>query len=335
MNLKLNFAVAENNSQISLGFDRIKIIKNDTEITSSSSRIFMAKNVPCYLFEIPNGRILDSYSYQIINSSNNTLGEKISITLKTAGGYCSVESIRSEGFQQSVYKDSDIQDAIDQATKTIDEICGQRFEPYYAKIIVTTKKGFNELLLDFPICSLFKCEITSDNLLSQNFSSVNLQDLIVSNRHLTQGFLNPDDRLNPKISFSSSGFLGKAFFNSGRFPKGERSICLHGIFGFTDLDYIAGETEDGSQQPLTYGSTPLSIKRAAKLLTSMYLPKIADGSGVFESFAAMRMTAESTADQSYSLSSGSTNDQSFGMTGNIEVDKILSRFMSPMKIGIV
>ena len=325
--IQLKWEVANLTALLAAGYDELQVHRAAAEITRSNTRIPLTANIPNYVWQSPTGAITDTFEYVPYRTSDATIGPAVAITDKTIHGYCVIQDMRDEGYAPAAYTDERIQGAIDQATELIDQVCGQRFVPYYSVVRLNVKKLYDEHHLDVPIVALFK--------VTDGDESLPLTDVLVYNRHLTSGMTNPDDRKNPMIAWGEDRELQTTnVFSSGRFERGRKTLRLWGIWGFTELgagDEV-GETADDSQIPLSYGQTPKAIKRACMLLTAQYLPTVATGG---DPTAASRLIEEKTIDQSYKLSPLSSAESSFGMTGNLEVDNILMRFVCPMRIGAV
>lgn len=251
---------------------------------------------------------------------------------KARRGYLVPQDIWDEGYVNPPWTPLKLWRGIDRATTMIDSICRQWFEPRYAQFVFNGT-DHDQLWLDLPICALLA--------LLQDDTVVDLGDVEVYNRHLTRGQLNPDDRMNPKVSYALDyppGYRGRRrriYADSALFGAGRKNVLLKGVFGYTELGpgNYAGETVTDSQLPLSYGQTPAEIKRAALLLALTFMLPAADQQ---DAFLQNRVTQIKTRDQSISfsdMSSSNSGDASFGLTGNIEVDNILMRYSGPLRMG--
>jgi hypothetical protein len=289
-------------------------------------RLPIVPNVEQYCWELP-GTVAGNYRFVPYRTSDGASGTPVTITSKTLRGYCTVAEIRAEGYANPPHTDARVQAAIDYSTSLIDKICGQRFDPYSAVVRLDVKRLYDEHHLDVPICALWQ--------VTDGEEPIDLTDLIIYNRHLTQGLENPDDRRNPMIAWGEDRLVGTYPFSisGGKFISGRKTLKIWGVFGFTEIgpSDMVGETAENSQVPLTYGSTPADISYACKLLTTGYLATLAAGGN--NSSVASRVVSESTCDQSYSLQALPTEEAAYGMTGNNQVDAILMRYPAPMRIG--
>ncbi len=100
------------------------------------------------------------------------------------------------------------------------------------------------------------------------------------------------------------------------FPRGVANVSVTGLFGFTE--------EDGT----TEGRTPLAIRRACLLLAIRILPKAATDAGR-EARDAWRILEERTRDQAVKFQPLVAGD----LTGEPEVDRILTRYRRPAPMG--
>jgi hypothetical protein len=115
------------------------------------------------------------------------------------------------------------------------------------------------------------------------------------------------------------GFTGpRVELRRGVFPRGQMNISLHGTWGYTE--------PDGSR----LGRTPLAIRRACMLLVMRALPKLSDRDLAEDARNRWRLVEERTRDQSYSLSKPARSAE---LTGDPEVDMILSRYARPLLLG--
>jgi len=105
---------------------------------------------------------------------------------------------------------------------------------------------------------------------------------------------------------------------AGLFTRGDGNVALQGTWGYTE--------PDGSP----FGHTPLAIRRACMLLVMRALPKLTDHDLVSDARSAWRTLEQRTRDQSFSLSKPV---QRADLTGDPEVDTILSRYARPIALG--
>lgn len=264
--------------------------------------------------------------------ADGTFGTAVAVSAKRRG-YIAAQDVWDEGYVNPPWTAAKVWRGIDRATATIDALCRQWFEPRYAQIVLDGTDR-DQLWLDLPVCALFR--------LLQDDVTIDLTDITVYNRHLTRGQLNPDDRQNPKLSYSYDfpvGYRGRRsrlFADAALFGYGRQNVVAQGVFGYTELGPgdMAAETEERSQVPISYGVTPSEITRACLLLALTYMMPATDQQ---EAALQGRITGVKTRDQSITFadmsSYGGGGDASFGLTGNLEVDKILMRYSGPLRMG--
>jgi len=324
---------------ITAGYDCWKVERGVltvwTEISFRTTRPPLVENVLQYLYSdgaAPVGvDLAPNASYRAVpcRTSDGGLGTPITTVAKKRRGYVTPADVAAEGYANPPWTAEKVWRGIDRATATIDALCRQWFEPRYAQFVFDGT-NHDQFWLDLPICAL--------HAILQDDVQIDLADLVVYNRHLTRGQLNPDDRMNPKVTYSLDfppGYRGRTqrlYADSAFFGTGRQNVVLKGVFGFTELGAgdFAAETAEGSQIPISYGSVPAEIVRAALLLTLTYMLPASDQQ---EAALESRLTSVQTRDQSMGFSAPSGADAGYGFTGNIEVDNILMRYSGPMRMG--
>jgi hypothetical protein len=255
------------------------------------------------------------------------LGGPVETVTAAPAGYCSVADIRAQGYTAALYPDDVVRAAIVQATQLIDRITRQWFEPRF-RWMMLDGKSIDTLWPKVPIICVQLIEVDEQVL--------DVEELEIYNRHLTHGIVNPDDRADPRIAWGDARIPidVQRLYGGGRFPKARKSIRVGGIFGYTDLSFDGhtGETVVGSQVPLDYGETPAAIKRACTKLAILKMVPFDEAAALV---AGGKVTGEKTRDQSYTLASPSTADASYGLTGDIEVDKTLQMYAAPFDCKVV
>ena len=333
--IKVRWSVNELVNVMSL-FDEQKVYRSTTsdpfswvEITGPTTRVALAAGVVDYLFDDTAGD--ESYWYATSYYNSSTLEESgLADPIRgELAGYLSIQEVRDEGFNDPPYSDARVVRAIRLATRIIDSVTGQWFEPRQRTFRLDVKNTTLEYLLEVPIIALTGAEFWDED--------IELADLWIYNRHLTMGI--EEDLRDPKIVFKRDYRTvrqRRLYGGSRHFTESNQRLKLTGYFGFTELDMYdtPGETSEGSQVPLSYGDTPDEIKQAALLLVQKYLPTIASGDGADASMLA-RVTGVKTQDQQLNLAGPSGSDGSYGATGILEVDRILEAYRGPMSVGVV
>lgn len=242
--------------------------------------------------------------------------------------YITIQDVRDEGYNDPPYSDARITAAIEQAEALIESVTGQWFEPRTRSFRLDVQNDTLEYLFEVPIITIDSGTFWDDSL--------ELDDLWIYNRHLTMGIA--DDLRDPRIAFKqdwTTKRMRRLYGGRRRFIQSNQRLAIDGTFGYTVLapGVSPGETAPGSQVPTSYGVTPPEIKRAALLLMQRYLPTIASGDGN-DATLLSRVTSVKTQDQTLTLGDAVGSDGSYGVTGILEVDRILSAYMGPMSVGV-
>jgi len=340
-NLSWSLDASALDALITAGFDLWKVQREDAgptwnEISFSTTRPPIVADVLSNVYSDPNAPVdangNPNANYRAVPLRSSDLAENSPISVSAVRrGYITPQDIWDEGYANPPWTPAKVWRGIDRVTATIDQLCGQWFEPRYSQFAYDGI-GHDQQWLDQPICALFQ--------LIQDDTIVDLSDLEVYNRHLTRGQTSPDDRQNPKVTYSLDfpvGYRGRRqrlVADAALFGQRRKNVVMKGVFGYTELGpgNIAAETAEGSQIPVSYGQTPAEIKRAALLLALTYMLPAANQQ---EASLESRITQIKTRDQSISFSDPSSTDGSFGLTGNVEVDNILSRYTGPIRMGVI
>jgi hypothetical protein len=220
--------------------------------------------------------------------------------------YALISALRAEGVPATgsgAVSDLRLLTTLVLASQYIDVITGRRFGPYFAE----------QVQID-------------TTLVQDDDDGVDPTTYRVFNRHL-RGMISPDDRENPKIEFihgDDALGAGRDFSGTRRglfeflWPSGVQNIHVHGAFGYTD--------PDGSP----WGEVPGLICQAAKLLVMREMCLFWDLDCREDWQRRWRLTGERTRDQSYTLADPRKWG---GLTGDPEIDMILTRYMRPPMFG--
>jgi len=338
---------AENINEVMETFDQIKVYRSTTgidgtysEITDALTRIDLVADQIIYDYTDTAGETTYYYRFSYFHSTNLTesaqsdpiAGEGIQ------GLYCTIQSIRDEGVPVSKITDDDLIDKISLASRVIEKITRQFFDPRTLSINLDGD-GTSILRLNHPII-----KITSMGIIIKRSpyteTTIPISELVIRNRHLVSGILSPDDRDTPAIEYQSdidelhllsaatwANLSGDAYM----FPVGRQNIRVDGVFGWTEIgtNDTVGETEQGSQIPVSFGTTPLEIQKLCKLLVMNEIEPMWSGLAARNSRQNInRIKSEKTKTQSYTLDSLASSGTQGAWTGNPEIDSILARYIS-------
>ena len=232
----------------------------------------------------------------------------------TSDGYTTVSSLRDEGVTTDMASDARLQKLISLMSQRFDNWTGRWFEPR-SRVLLLDGRDTHSLLLDIPIIRITKVLLLYSDFRITGENELDLDGLRIYNRHLTQGLLQPDDRENPRIEWSTTP-------NCGYWPQGNQNIQVEGVFGYTDPDGSA------------YGRTPPDVQRAVELLVVRDLKPLGDIDGRFTAQRRYRVTSMTTRDQSIAWGSSGSGTQATGaFSGDPEIDNIVAQYCRPPLMG--
>lgn len=241
----------------------------------------------------------------------------------TSAGYTSVAAMREEGVTETQASDNRLMTLIARASRSLEMFTGRWFEPRSHTFLMDGRGG-PILQLEIPIIRVTAVRLLDyDDPSGELGDDLDLDQLRVYNRHISQQLLAPDDRENPRIEWIT--VAGRRFgIVGGYFPTGSQNVLVSGVFGYTE--------PDGSQ----YGRTPSDIELATQMLVVRNLAKLADVSARQETALAPRITEMRTRDQSISYSAAGGGSARLGaFTGDPEIDVIIARYMRPPTMAAV
>lgn len=250
-------------------------------------------------------------------SAEQTATEEFEVLSSVVGsftsGYCTVQDLRDEGVTVTMASDAQLQERILLVSRMIDRFTGRWFDLRTLSFTVDGT-GKPSIHLDQPIVAIDTVSVDTIAFLPS--------DIIVYNRHVSEGLLYPNDADNPRIEVRQP-IDDDLLFKVGlkNFPRGQLNIRLDGIFGYREHDGTAT------------GKVPELIRYVAKLMTIRYLARMADISGSADYRESWRVTEIKTRDQTvkWAAPSGSAlGRRGVGrFTGDPEIDTILMGFRRP------
>lgn len=247
-----------------------------------------------------------------------------SVSDPLARAYAYVWRLREECIFPKDVKDGPLYEKICMASDLVEMYTGRFFAPEQKNVRVNGRRT-PQIRLDEVIIGVGEVALDFGPL-SSGEVSVEADDILVFNRHLTEKLTRPDDRDDPKIElFHIPRSVGWAdLSNEVVFPDGVQNIRVLGVFGYTEP----------TPTTLPIGRTPRLIRRATELLTVHERHKLGEEQKRFKSRNRWRLLREEGDRSSYQLADLKNNPAAFGtMTGDPEIDQILSKFMRPPVFG--
>lgn len=241
----------------------------------------------------------------------------------TSIGYTTISAMREEGVTEAQASDNRLITLIARASRLIEMYTRRWFEPRSHTFLMDGHGG-HILQLEIPIIRISAVRLLDyDDPSGELGDDLDLDQLRIYNRHISQRLLMPDDREDPRIEWIT--VAGRRFgIIGGHFPQGSQNVLVSGVFGYTE--------PDGSP----YGRTPVDIELATQMLVVRNLAKLADVSGRQEAALASRVTEMRTRDQSISYSSAGGNNGRLGrFTGDPEIDAIIAQYVRPPTMAAV
>lgn len=240
--------------------------------------------------------------------------------------YCLLADLRDEGFAATgVGGVSDVRalGLIRKVSTFVERWTRRFFEPRYRTITLDGARGPSQWLQD-PVIALDSARIEGDLVDPTTYR--------VFNRHIAEGLTDPDDRENPRVTFSritrvlsEVNTYDRPFYNRQVWWPGPRNVQLAGLFGYTDPD-----------PDLPAGSTPEMIRHVTMLLFAREALPLADGDGRTDAQNAFRVDSIRTRDQSVTYGADRMQLTAKGaneFTGDPAIDDIIAMYVAPPFIG--
>lgn len=264
--------------------------------------------------------LVDAYTL-----SQTTRFQVVVATETVPNGYALISDMRKAGVPTG-FCNADIVQAIEIGSRYLERVTRRFFEPRFLTIQRDGRGQGRLLQLDDPIIGVDDLDITFTDF-RPLIRLIDRTDVRIYNRHM-RGLIHPDDRDNPKIEIlrvETPLHTPQYPALTRRFTEAQQNVQVHGWFGYTD--------PDGS--PL--GIVPLLIRRVTLMLAMRELrPLWDDFSGGRRAGAAGKIKREKTRDQDVTFATGSdaSGASSAGwITGDPEIDHILSSFIGPMPMA--
>jgi len=335
------FFVVEYLDNVLTTYDQMKVYRTLdpvagpwVEVTGPGTRVDLVAGQSLYEFLDPAGTTDSWYAWAYFNSVSLAEGSRSEAIQgsDTGGLYATVEDLREEGVTVAMLDDDRALAKLTTWSQAIEAWTGRWFEPR-SRTFQLDGDGGEVQRIGHPIVQISDVKLISGRGVSGwDTDTYDLEDLVVYNRHLTQGLLRPDDRMRPKLAVADV----EGRFSSlslADFPRGRANIQVTGIFGWTELQPgdPVGETEPGSQVPLSYGSTPKLIRQLTLLLVVRDQAQMADLDSREDWSMRWRLLSEKTRDQSYTMAA--LGGGAGGMTGAWTGDPVIDGIIATYKAG--
>lgn len=208
--------------------------------------------------------------------------------------YITVQDLRNEGLDESLYKDAWIIQRIRLAQAIFEKLTSKYFEVRVGETMLLDGTGHGWLPLPVPPVAV------------GTITSVKIDDEAIDADEYKVVLPYPDGRMNPEL-----------YRISGGWPMGVRNIELIGDFGFVD--------SDGGTPPVY--STPIAVQHAVKRIALLEMPKLEDTDGQ----RAAQVIEESLGNYSYRLSEVQTGRSLFG---DSRIDDVILAFKGTKMVAI-
>ncbi len=268
------------------------------------------------------------YEFEIMASSNLAIRDF---------SYALLRDLREEGVTAAVVNDSKVLRSLKKAREQIENATGRFFFPRLSKIEADGTNSREYLRVADVIIALQEVEIVNQTLLGASSGLIDLEDIFVYSRHLSQRLNDPDDREDPKLSFIKRTDLGGLrdpadadllFRDRLIFPGGSQNVMLTALWGYTEPDPHHKDDQ--------IGRVPLLIREVCIKLAILNNTPLNSGGGTGSGGARGPIKSEKT--RSQSVTYGAKSDSAIaaraaGLFGDEGIDIVLAQFRRPVDIG--
>jgi hypothetical protein len=329
-------------------FDTQKVYRSTTgesgpysEITGPTTRVDLVVDQSSYYYDDLSGDTSYWYRIAYFNSTTSHESEQSDPIQGTGGGnYLTVNDVRDAGWTETVVSDARALEVIQQIEAFIEKVTGRWFYPKYL-VLRLDGTGTHILPVRTPIIEVEQIRVLSTwSEIGTIYGDVSLDNVRVSNRHLTQGLMTPDDREAPALIFEVyEHAIAPYTTRVTNWHSGEHNVEITGWFGYTDPDPNSiGETETGSQIPLSRGLTPSNIKRVCELLFARWYPLPSDRDDMEDATRRRDVKRWKTRDQEIEFipyNATSAAGLPSDITGDPEIDSLLGMFVGQDEVAFV
>lgn len=251
--------------------------------------------------------------------------------------YALLRDLREEGVTEASVGDAKVLRSLRKAREQIELATGRFFFPRLSKIEADGTNSREYLRVADVIIALQEVEIVNQSLLGASSGLIDLEDIFVYSRHLSQRLNDPDDREDPKLSFIKRTDLGGLrdpadgnllFRDRLIFPGGSQNIMLTAIWGYTEPDPHHKDDQ--------LGRVPLLIREICIKIAIANNTALNSGGGTGSGGGRGPIKSEKTRSQSVTYgakSDAAISARAGGLFGDEAIDIILAQFRRPVDIG--
>ena len=215
--------------------------------------------------------------------------------------YATVADMRAESVNDDAASDARLATALEEASRTIDRLCGWFFEPRQETVRLSGKNA-PTIELPFPPIQIDHVRVGGGFWMAAVDLPISPELMWIVGAPVRSDFDVP--RITLRFGYA--------------FPLGQGNVEIEGLFGYTEPDGTAN------------GRTPLAIKRATMILALRSIPGVGNVEARGDNSRRPRLIEERTRDQSYRLAPPVV---ATSLTGEPEVDEILVRYRRPLGLG--
>lgn len=296
---------------------------NKQSVDLVEERLSLGRYAPSWTAPAPTGRYQVRWFWTLTAGGQERSARQVFEVLngEPLGGpaYTLVSDLRGDCDDQKASEDR-LQSAVLVASSFVQGVTARFFEPRYA-LQRFDGNGSRALVMNDPVIAVESLSIDTQPS-TRGALPVDLDEVRIFNRHLSQRMTNPDDRDSPKLEFvhgrdmfQRSG-IGNSFLASYIFPYGVQNIAVPGVFGYTEWDGTP------------FGKTPELIQLVTRQIALRSIP--GDDQCREEMRNGWRVIEQRTRDQMIRYA----DPRKFGQwTGDPDIDSILTMFIRPPNLG--
>lgn len=244
------------------------------------------------------------------------------------GLYCELQDLRDEGFASTRFPDALVTKRIQQASANLERLTGRFFEPRVG-VRHLNGTGHDTLFLDEPIIELAELRfLPVPGTEPKDDGPVGPDECLVYNRHIAQGLLSPDDRMNPRITLGrrpdeeegGDGWLAAPSV----FPRGHQNVQVVGVWGYTERD-----VSNSGEAFARFGRVPTTVRDVCVRMVAKTLPLLADVDDRAAYEDRHRLASVKLGESSTTW----TQRKEGRLTGDPDLDRMIASLRRPLAVG--